>query len=58
MFEFKAPTKRDWALVAVLMIVVPSVLGFGVHWLTAEPAILIEWSAYFGARRPGELNHC
>ena len=42
-----------------LMKVVASVLGFGVHWLTAnEPALLIEWSTYFGARRPGELNHC
>ena len=33
MFEFGLLTKRDWALVAVLVVVGVLVTGFGVHWL-------------------------
>jgi hypothetical protein len=33
MFEFGALTKRDWALVAIVVIVAALAFGFGLHWM-------------------------
>lgn len=33
MFEFGVLTKRDWALIALVLIAAALALGYGVHWL-------------------------